>query len=62
MLKTNRIWLCLSGLAVALCAGCATPPPALSPADTVAQVRDAEIAFAKSMADRDFQPVCNCPK
>lgn len=45
---------CLVGclLGVALVAGCASPAP--QAADAVAQVRAAETAFAKSMADRDF--------
>lgn len=39
-------------LGAALLAGCASPAP--QPADAAAQVRAAETAFAKSMADRDF--------
>lgn len=54
MLRMNRICLYPFVIGLALCAGCAAPPPAVSPADTTVQVRDAEIAFAKSMADRDF--------
>jgi len=39
-------------LGAALLAGCASPVP--QGADAAAQVRAAETAFAKSMADRDF--------
>ena len=48
MKKRGFAWL----LGVALLAGCASPLP--QAADATAQVRAAETAFAKSMADRDF--------
>lgn len=54
MLTTSRACVSMFAIALLLCSACATPPPMSSGADATDQVRAAETAFAKSMADRDF--------